>query len=216
MGAIAGLAALTAAAAMVTLASSAGAAQATPCTGVLPSGIYGGVVVPAGATCIFGGPATVHGGISVEPGASLIIGPATVDGGISANQPASIVVHGVTINGGIAVHGGFGTAPEGCDSEDCVYFTAIEDSNINGGATVDGYTGFWLGFIRNHVNGGVNLSNNNQLDPDASEYVTNTIHGGMACFNNTPAPHGGDSGGAPNVVTGQRSGQCFAGFELLP
>ena len=55
-------------------------------------------------------------------------------------------------------------------------------------ATVDGYTGFWFGFIRNHVNGGVNLSNNNQLDPDASEYVTNTIHGGMASFQQHSCP----------------------------
>ena len=49
IGAIAGLAALIATAAMVILPSSAGAAQATTCTGVLPSGTYGGVVVPAGS-----------------------------------------------------------------------------------------------------------------------------------------------------------------------
>jgi len=34
--------------------------------------------------------------------------------------------------------------------------------SIDGGATIDGYTGFFLGFIRNHVNGSVTISNNAQ------------------------------------------------------
>ena len=34
-----------------------------------------------------------------------------------------------------------------------------------------------MGFIRNHVNGAVNLSGNVLADPDGNEYVTNTIHG---------------------------------------
>ncbi len=211
-----GAAAFVWAAAMMALPGGAAAAPASMCTGPLAPGTYGALVVPAGATCIVGGPATVHGGISVNAGGSLIIGPAVVDGGIRASNPASVVIHGVTINGGIDIEGGSGPAPVGCQSEDCVFFTAIEDCQINGGAVVDGYTGFWLGFIRNRVNGGVVLSNNVQVDPDASEYVTNTIHGGLKCFNDDPAPHGGDSGGSPNVVTGARFGQCFAGFELLP
>ncbi len=213
---LAGAAAFIGAAAMMVLPAGAAAAPASTCSGVLPPGTYGGLVVPAGATCIVGGPATVRGGISVNAGGSLIIGPAVVNGGIRASNPASVVIHGVTINGGIKIQGGSGPAPEGCESEDCVYFTAIEDCQISGGATVNGYTGFWLGFIRNDVSGGVVLSNNVQLDPDASEYVTNTITGGLRCFNDIPAPHGGDSGGSPNVVTGGRFGQCFAGFELLP
>ncbi len=211
-----GVAAFLGAAAMVVLPARAGAAPVLMCTGFLAPGTYGGIVVPAGATCVIGGPATVHGGVTVNPSGSLIIGPAVVDGGIRATNPASVIVHGVTINGGITIQGGSGPGPAGCQSEDCVYFAAVEDCQINGGATIDGYTGFWLGFIRNHVNGSVVLSNNVQLDPDASEYVTNTIHGSLTCLNDNPAPHGGDSGGSPNVVTGKRFGQCFAGFELLP
>lgn len=213
---LAGAAGFIGAAVMMVLPGGAAAAPASMCTGVLPPGTYGGLVVPAGASCIVGGPATVRGGISINAGGSLIIGPAVVNGGIQASNPASVIIHGVTTNGGINIQGGSGPAPAGCEAEDCVYFTAIEDCQINGEATVNGYTGFWLGFIRNRVNGSVVLSNNVQLDPDASEYVTNTIHGGLTCFNDIPAPHGGDSGGSPNVVTGERFGQCFAGFELRP
>jgi hypothetical protein len=76
---------------------------------------------------------------------------------------------------------------------------------------VNGYTGFWQGFIRNHVNGSVNFTNNTVVDTDGNELVTNTIHGSLNCSGNDPAPQVGDSGGSDNLVTGATSGQC-AGF----
>ena len=85
---------------------------------------------------------------------------------------------------------------------------AIEDNVIHGGATINGYSGFWLGFIRNSVHGTVTLSNNHMGDPDANEYVTNRIRGSLVCHNNSPAPQVGDSEGEPNVVTGRKVGQC--------
>ena len=65
-----------------------------------------------------------------------------------------------------------------------------------------------MGFIRNHVNGSVNLSGNVLADPDGNEYVTNTIHGSLSCFGNSPAPQVGDSEGNRNHVTGAKKGQC--------
>jgi hypothetical protein len=52
------------------------------------------------------------------------------------------------------------------------------------------------------------LTNNILADPDAMEIVTNTIAGNLICSGNSPAPQGGDSGGAPNVVRGAKIGQC--------
>ena len=52
-----------------------------------------------------------------------------------------------------------------------------------------------MGFIRNTVNGSVNLNNNMLADPDGNEYVTNTINGGLNCSGNDPAPQVGDSEG---------------------
>ena len=40
------------------------------------------------------------------------------------------------------------------------------------------------------------------------EIVTNNIGGNLACFNNNPAAQVGDSMGQPNVVAGQKRGEC--------
>jgi hypothetical protein len=79
---------------------------------------------------------------------------------------------------------------------------------IRGGATIKGYSGTWLGFIRNKVGGTARLSDNILTDPDANEYVTNTIGGDLVCHRNDPAPQFGDSGGSPNVVRGRKVDQC--------
>jgi len=115
-----------------------------------------------------------------------------------------VQLHFVTINGGIDVSGGSGAfgGPFG------ITWNTIEDSRINGGVRIQGYNGFWMGFIRNTVNGSVNLNNNVLVDPDGNEYVTNTIHGTLNCHGNSPAPRVGDSQGSLNHVTGAKTGQC--------
>jgi hypothetical protein len=174
------------------------------CTGTLASGKYHKLVVPAGATCD-GTEANidVRGGVRVGEGATLILGSeelgadtGTIRGGIRANSPASLQVHFADVKGGVRMHGGNG------------FFSTVEDSTIRGGATINGYSGFWLGFIRNTVHGTVTLSNNVMDDPDANEFVTNTIKGNLVCHNNSPAPQVGDSQGLPNVVTGRKVDQC--------
>jgi hypothetical protein len=187
------------------------ASSSTTCTGDLAPGTYHRVVVPAGAVCLSGGPVTIRGGLYIESGATFVLGSeehpvdtGTISGGVHARNAASVQIHFTTINGGVDVHGGSG--PFGGPFE--ITWNAIEDNRINGGATVEGYDGFWFGFIRNHVNGSVNLNNNVLTDPDANEYVTNTIHGSLNCTGNSPAPQVGDSEGLPNQVTGVKTGQC--------
>jgi hypothetical protein len=197
---------------LVGLPSSALAgSKATTCTEGLAPGSYDKVVVPEGATCLSEGPVTIRGGLSIEQGATFVLGSeekpgntGTISGGVQATNPASVQIHFTTINGGIDVQGGSG--PFGGPFE--ITWNAIEDNRINGGATVEGYNGFWFGFIRNHVNGSVSLNNNVLVDEDGNEYVTNTIHGGLSCAGNSPAPQVGDSEGSPNEVTGAKTGQC--------
>jgi hypothetical protein len=204
---------MVAAALLVGLPASADAApKTTTCTDTLAPGTYHKVVVPEGAICItIEGPVTIRGGLSIQPGATFVLGSednpvhtGTITGGVRATDAASVQIHFSTINGGIQVHGGSG--PFGGPFD--VTFNAIEDNRINGGATVEGYDGFWFGFIRNRVNGPVNLNNNVLEDPDGNEYVTNTIHGSLNCAGNSPAPQIGDSEGSPNNVTGRKTGQC--------
>ena len=183
--------------------AAAASSSAYACNGTLASGKYHKLVVPAGATCD-GTNATVvvRGGISVGPGATFILGfeeggsTGTINGGIVASGASSVQVHFARVNGGVSIQGGEG------------FFSTVEDSVIHGGATINGYRGFWLGFIRNSVSGTVTLSNNVMDDPDANEFVTNTIRGNLVCFGNSPAPQVGDSEGLPNVVSGQKVGQC--------
>ena len=54
------------------------------------------------------------------------------------------------------------------------------------------------------------VSNNTMGDTDAMEILTNTVYGNLACVENSPAVHVGDSKGCPNIVTGHTLGQCKA------
>ena len=186
-GALGALFVLAAALAVGLSATGASAANATTCNGVLAPGSYGRVVVPAGASCFSDG-------------------DVTISGGVHATNPANLQIHFMTINGGIESSGGSG--PFGGPFD--ITWTTIEDSQINGGVSITGFNGFWMGVIRNHVNGSVNLSGNVLVDEDGNEYVTNTIHGSLSCFGNSPAPQVGDSEGSPNHVTGAKKGQCAA------
>jgi hypothetical protein len=185
--------------------------SSTTCTGTLAPGNYHRVVVPEGGVCLSDGPVTIRGGLYIQAGATFVLGSeenpvntGTISGGVHATNAASVQIHFTRINGGVSVHGGSG--PFGGPFD--ITWNAIEDNHINGGATVEGYNGFWFGFIRNHVNGSVKLNNNVLADPDANEYVTNVIHGSLHCRGNSPAPQVGDSQGLPNQVTGVKTGQC--------
>ncbi len=208
--ALIGMSALAIAAAFTTIPPAAGAG-ATECTDVLAPGTYQRVLVPEGAVCLSDGPIRIRAGLWVGSGATFVLGSeesgwttGTIGGGVHATDPASVQIHFATINGGIDIHGGSGPFGPPFD----VTWNAIEDNVIHGGVVIDGYDGFWFGFIRNHVDGTVKLRNNVLEDPDGNEYVTNTIHGSLQCSGNSPAPQVGDSEGLPNVVTGRKSGQC--------
>jgi hypothetical protein len=187
--------------------------RTTQCTGTLASGTYGRVVVPEGATCFVETPVKIRNGLFVKSGATFVMGDeehpgsnGTISAGVHGTNAASVQIHFTTINGGIQIHGGSGPFGPPFD----VTWNTIEDSKINGKVTIDGYNGFWMGFIRNTVHGSVNLNNNVLEDPDGNEYVTNTIYGNLNCSSNSPAPQIGDSEGSPNQVTGAKTGQCTA------
>ena len=187
------------------------AAPETVCTGELASGTYGKVVVPHDAVCLSEAPVTIRGGLRVGQGATFVLGSednpghtGTISGGVRATNPASVQIHFATINGGIDIQGGSG--PFGGPFD--ITWNAIEDNTIHGGVTINGYNGFWFGFIRNTVSGSVTLSNNTTQDPDGNEYVSNTIKGNLNCFGNSPATQVGDSEGGPNVVSGRKTGEC--------
>jgi hypothetical protein len=202
---------LAAAALVVSLPLAAGAAGKATCNGPLAPGDYNHLVVPAGAVCMGDGGVNIRGGLTIGEGATFVLGseetgdmPNTITGGVHATNAANVQIHFATISGGIDIEGGAG--PFGGPFD--ITWNTIEDSQISGGAKIEGYNGFWMGFIRNTVNGSVQLNDNVLVDPDGNEYVTNTINGSLQCSGNSPAPQVGDSEGERNVVTGTKHGQC--------
>jgi hypothetical protein len=169
---------------------------------------------------------TVHVGGNVLVGKGAILGLGTynpaaphdsvVGGNVIANHPLSLYISFTTIHGSLISHGGGG----GVTGEFRNYPT--KDNTIDGNAVIMGWTGGWIGFIRNHVGGNVIFSRNKsvinglvdppvpgQVDADSSEVMTNVIGRNLICQGNTPkAQVNPDDGGRPNTVGGHKIGQC--------
>lgn len=183
--------------------------SAAVCSGSLAPGTYQSITVPAGATCDLGdGPVTVLAGVSVGPGATFMLGHETpygpltssLGGGVVGDNAAQVQIHNSRITGGVNLQGGSG--PFGCTAPIApLCFNDLEDNVINGGATINGYDGLYLGFIRNTVNGTTTVTNN--AVPDELDLGSNTVHGDLVCGGNTPVENTGESPGAPNSVTGR-------------
>jgi len=242
----AGLASLVALVASSAMAAPAG--SATCSGGTIAAGTYSSLTV-SGVCWFSGGTVTVTGNLVVNAGAALndhaasplttvhvggnvlvgkggIVGLGTynpfaphdsvVDGNVIANQPLSLYISFTTIHGNLISHGGGG----GVTGEFRNFPT--KDNTIDGNAVIQGWTGGWIGFIRNHVGGNTIFSGNTsvinglvdppvpgEVDTDSSEIMTNSISGNLICQGNTPAAQvNPDDGGQPNDVGGQKIGQC--------
>jgi hypothetical protein len=128
----------------------------------------------------------------------------TIVGGISADDAAQVQVHDAVIKGGVRIDGGSGPFAVGCAEPFGVCATDFEDNHISGGAVIDSYDGFWLGFIRNTVHGTVKITNNSQT-LDQIDIGSNTVNGSLFCSGNDPTENTGASPGGPNTATGQNT-----------
>ena len=175
-------------------------------------------------------PSTVHvtGNVKVGKGALLQMGYGTetdvVDGNINANQPLNVELGFVTIHGNVVSNGG------GPGTDAFLNFP-LKNNTIDGNLIVHGWQGGWFGLLRNTVGGNIDVSNVASVlhqtpdscgegtappctgtapgpDPDSTEIVDNTVGGNVICQNNVPAAQVGDSGGGPNIVSGNKIGEC--------
>jgi hypothetical protein len=214
-----------------------------PCS--MGAGVY---VIKGGLTIASGGSldatdcdanVTVSGSVVVQSGGILALGNSAIDGpcsvntndvvrgGLVATQAIAVIIHGTTINGGLSIQGGGGHT-------DCTVpipglgppFSNVEDSRINGGASISGLATCWIGIIRVQITGGMSVTNNTLGDTDAIEIGTNVIQGSLSCSGNrldpsvppdltTPGAGNGTPtnffdgfGPNPNTVTGRETGQC--------
>jgi hypothetical protein len=132
-----------------------------------------------------------------------------VNGSVKASGAWAVILHSMSIKDGLNITGGGGSMD--CSSTALFggpYYVDLSHSSVGGNAVMKGVHSCWLGFISNTIGGNATIQGNRLGDPDAVEIVTNTIGGNLGCFNNVPQAHVGDSGGSPNVVGGQKRGEC--------
>ena len=177
----------------------------------------------------------VTGNIHVGKGAVLglgwnapegTLGPDTVGGSIIAHKPLALQIGSVTIGGNLISRGG-GVAST--SAEDFRNFP-VKDSVIHGNLVIQGWTGGWFGVIRNTIDGNAVIANNRSwsnpetgpgTDEDSTEVqgsdlsafggpvIPQTIGGNLICHGNLPAAQVNPiDGGANNVVSGQKIGEC--------
>jgi hypothetical protein len=209
--------------------------------GAIAAGTYNGFTV-TGICTFAGGSVTIDGNLVIADGAALndhvatkanvhvtgnvLVGKgalvglgdynpadnlATVDGNVVANDPTTLYLGGMTVHGNVVSNGGSGPGRN----------FPIKDNTIDGNLILQGWSGLWLGALRNKVGGNVIISNNTGTQtgdeapfigvPDSNEVVSNTIGGNLICHGNTPAAQIGDAaleGGGPNSVDGNKIGEC--------
>ncbi len=161
----------------------------------------------------------VTGNVLVGKGAVLGLGnynpvpphnSATVGGNVIANQPLTLYLGGMTVHGNVISNGG----------GDPQRNFPIKDDTIGGNLILQGWSGLWLGAIRDTVGGNVIVSNTAGTQTgegpfegvlDSTEIVSNTINGNLICMGNSPAAQIGDAaleGGGTNTVGGHKLGEC--------
>jgi len=180
--------------------------------------VSGGLAVGSGGGLVLGCSPFLVVAPPTPPFPSLCPGITTsniIKGGVTATQPTTLIFHSNTIYGGLSVQGGGGGV--NCDSNPnlsaafdgtSATYTDFEDNTISGGVSISGLESCWFGIFRSRVNGSVSVTNNTFADPDATEVATNEVNGNLTCLGNSPAAQIGDSQGSPNIVTGQKLGEC--------
>jgi hypothetical protein len=155
-------------------------------------------------------PVTIQGTVVVNNDAVLVVGIehklAPINSSIGAvygNAASSVQIHNTKVNGSVNLqNGGAVNAILGGGNN----FNDLEDNNIIGGVTIEGYEGVWAGVLRDRIQGPFTFSNNDETVVDEYDIGSNTIFGGATCNSNNPAPNMGGSPGKPSVVHGPTTG----------
>lgn len=162
--------------------------QAGPqCTTTITGTYRKPLVVSAGLTCLEN--ATVHGPVTVRPGASLVVTGGSISGPVSALRPVLFELDGAVVSGPVTVTGATGAV----EINRGKVTGPVSLTGNSGGVRVDTVT----------INGPVTLTGNTGTQPVV--IAANTIGGPLGCTGNTPAP-GNDN--RPNTVRGPATGQC--------
>jgi hypothetical protein len=174
-----------------------------------PITVLGNVTVAAGASldahAISSSTVTIYGNVMVGKGAIFGIGQydvgltdSAIYGNVIADQPQSLYIGGTTIHGNLVSNGGSGPGLN----------FPIKDDVIDGNLILQGWSGFWIGAIRDSVGGNLIFSRNSGTNPDSNEVANSVIGGNLICQGNAPPAQLGDTGQPGSVVHGKAVGEC--------
>jgi len=186
---------------------------------------------------------TVDGSINVQSGGTALLGcfatsfpcfddpmegpdhsptlnsPVKVGGNLISTEPLGVIVHDGTIGGNVSETGGGGGVT--CDPSGgfaafgSPVYSDYEDSSVGGWMSISNLNSCWLGVARVQIGQSLTVTNDQLLDPDAIEIISNTIGGDLACSGNRMVWDSADASNdlypriwLPNTVAGKRSGQC--------
>jgi hypothetical protein len=160
----------------------------------------------------------VRGNVRVQKNAVLLLGCLSsgcdttnnrVNGNVVASGALALIFHHNTIGGNIVDrNGGGGVTCTPTNLFPFGVFSDFEDNTIGGNLIVGQLGSCWMGIIRDTVSGNVLVLHNVMADPDANEVTTNVIGGNLICFHNSPPAQFGDAAPIPNVVKGNKLGEC--------
>jgi hypothetical protein len=153
---------------------------------------------------------TVSGSVSVEKGATLVLGcnhssfpcfddpnqshptldrAGRVSGSVIAMAPLGVLIHQGRIGGSITQTGGGGglkCVPEGAfHAFHSPVYSDLEDSTVHGSVTFSKLRSCWLGTARDKVGGALKFISDKLADPDAVEILNNTVSGSLVCRSNS-------------------------------
>ena len=198
------------------------------CTGTISDEtINTNLIVPPNTSCTLKN-VTVTGNVDVEQGASLKTNPSptqkvTINGNVVANQCKSVDLSGnasnhgpISIGGNVSIQNCTGNASLAksktiggnvvCSGNASC---EVDHSTIQGNLTVDNNNSSTRGndISTTTVSGNVDFSGNTaSAKPGFGNTIfSTTIGGNLNCINNTPPA---TNEGAPNTVTGTKTGQC--------
>ena len=167
--------------------------------GTIAAGTYKSLRVSGACTLVQSGNVTVRGNVVV-----------TSTGLFNAGTPAKLVV------GGDVVVQHHGATAIGCSPDiGCAALGAdVVHGSIHGqGAAAVIVHGTSVGGDVT-IRGGGQTMDCTVMAPFGAPYYSvvedSHVHGNLACFNNIAPPQVGDSTGQPNIVGGQRRGECAA------
>jgi hypothetical protein len=135
----------------------------------------------------------------------------SVGGNLVATNAVLMIVHHDKIAGNVTeIGGGGGLTCKALFPGGPPPYTDYDDDIIGGSVRVADLRTCWDGFLGTTVGGSVRWSYNHTVIGDGNLMGTNTIHGDLNCFHNSPMPHLSDDVAVPNTVSGTASGQCSA------